>query len=142
MLVTWAIPLKHCGMSYASPIKIRLFRNATNFRTFKTGDSIFREGESGEEMFVVRNGTVDIRVGDKTVATLGQDEIFGEMALIDRQSRSATVVAATDCEVVPIDTKQFLFLVGQTPNFSLQIMQILAVRLRQMDAAIPREIPS
>jgi CRP/FNR family transcriptional regulator, cyclic AMP receptor protein len=125
-------------MNFASPIKIRLFRNSTNFRTYQPGDCIFREGEAGAEMFVIRNGTVDIRLGDKTVATLGQDEIFGEMALVDHHPRSATAVAATACEVVPIDQKQFLFLVGQTPNFSLQIMQILAVRLRQTNAILPR----
>jgi CRP-like cAMP-binding protein len=126
-------------MNYSSPVKIPLFRNATDFRAYKCGDFIFREGDAGDEMFVIRLGKVDIRLGDKTVATLEQDEIFGEMALVDRHPRSANAVAATDCEVVPINTKHFLFLVGQTPNFSLQIMQILAVRLRQMDSTHPRQ---
>jgi CRP-like cAMP-binding protein len=125
-------------MSFASPIKIRLFRNAANFRVYKGGDCIFREGDVGEEMFVIRQGKVDIRVGANTVATLEPDEIFGEMALVDKQPRSASAFAATDCEVVPIDTKHFHYLVGQTPNFALQIMQIMAVRLRQMDSTLPR----
>ncbi|HWD18057.1 MAG TPA: cyclic nucleotide-binding domain-containing protein [Verrucomicrobiae bacterium] len=119
-------------------IKIRLFRNADNFRVFKSGDCIFREGDAGEEMFVIRNGTVAIQVGDKTVATLEQDEIFGEMALVDHQPRSATAMALTDCELVPIDTRRFLFLIGQTPHFALQIMQMLAARLRQMDSTLQR----
>ncbi len=122
-------------MSHASPIKIHLFRNAPNFRAYKSGDYIFREGEPGVEMFVIRLGKVDIRLGDKTVDTLEQDEVFGEMALVDRHPRSASAVAATDCEVIPIDAKHFLYLVGQTPNFALQMMQIMAVRLRQMDSA-------
>jgi len=128
-------------MTYNCPIKIRLFRNSTNFRAYKAGEVIFREGDVGAEMFVVRNGSVDIRLGEKTVATLAQDEIFGEMALVDKQPRSATAVAATDCELVPIDMKHFLFLVTQTPNFSVQVMQILTYRLREMDAALLRQLP-
>ena len=125
-------------MSDEARIKIRLFRNADNFRAHKAGEVIFREGDPGEEMFVIRNGTVDIRVGDKTVATLEQDEVFGEMALVDHHPRSASAIAATDCELVPIDTRRFLFLIGQTPHFALQIMQMLAARLRQMDSTLQR----
>lgn len=126
-------------MSDEARIKIRLFRNADNFRVFKAGDVIFREGDSGEEMFIIRNGNVDIRVGEKTVATLEQDEVFGEMALVDHYPRSASAIAATDCELVPIDTRRFLFLIGQTPHFALQIMQMLAARLRRMDSALQKQ---
>ena len=126
-------------MSDEARIKIRLFRNADNFRVYKAGEIIFREGDAGEEMFAIRNGAVDIRVGDKTVATLEQDEVFGEMALVDHHPRSATAIAATDCELVPIDTRRFLFLIGQTPHFALQIMQMLAARLRRMDSALQKQ---
>lgn len=126
-------------MSDEARIKIRLFRNADNFRVYKAGEIIFREGDAGEEMFAIRNGAVDIRVGDKTVATLEQDEVFGEMALVDHHPRSATAIAATDCELVPIDTRRFLFLIGQTPHFALQIMQMLAARLRRMDAVLQKQ---
>jgi CRP-like cAMP-binding protein len=122
--------------NYEAHIKIRLFRNATNFRAYKSGDCIFREGDPGEEMFVIRSGAVNIRVGEKTIATLEQDEVFGEMALVDHQPRSATAIAATDCELIPIDSRHFLFLVGQTPNFAVHMMQILASRLRQMDSSL------
>jgi CRP-like cAMP-binding protein len=127
------------AVSDEARIKIRLFRNADNFRTFKSGEVIFRQGDAGEEMFVIRNGTVDIRVGEKTVVTLEQDEVFGEMALVDHLPRSATAVAASDCELVPIDTRRFLFLIGQTPHFALQIMQMLAARLRQTNSTLQRQ---
>lgn len=55
------------------------------------------------------------------------------MALIDRNTRSATAVAKTACKLVPIDEKRFKFLVQQTPNFALQLMRIIAERLRRMD---------
>jgi CRP-like cAMP-binding protein len=63
-------------------------------------------------------------------ADLTADSIFGEMALIDSEPRSATAVAITDVELVPISEKQFLFLVGQTPYFALKVMRTLAQRLR------------
>ena len=64
------------------------------------------------------------------MAKLTVDTIFGEMALIDNEPRSATAVAITDVELVPISEKQFLFLVTQTPYFALKVMRILAQRLR------------
>ena len=117
-------------------IKIKLFRNADNFRPYKAGDVIFKEGDPGEELFIIRNGRVDILVGDRVVTTLEQDEVFGEMAIVDKQPRSATAIAATDCELVPVDNRRFLFLIGQTPHFAIHIMQMLAARLRQMDATL------
>jgi CRP-like cAMP-binding protein len=59
---------------------------------------------------------------------------MGEMALIDSQPRSATAVALTDCSLAVIDEKRFLFMVHETPFFALDIMRILAERLRQMNA--------
>jgi len=120
-------------MNYDERIKVKLFRQAEKFRAFKQGEVIFKEGDPGHEMFVIRNGTVNIRVGEKTVATLEQDEIFGEMTMIDRRPRSATAVAASDCELVPVDGRNFIFLVTQTPNFAMQLLQIMASRLRDMD---------
>ena len=117
-------------------IKIRLFRNAEDFRVVKAGEVIFKEGEPGDEMYVIRNGQVQILVGKTVVATLEQDEVFGEMALLDNHPRSATAMAATDCELVCITSKRFLFLISQTPHFALQLMQMLAARLRHTNATL------
>ena len=65
-------------------------------RDFAKGDTIFQEGERGDEFFVVVRGKVEIRSGNRHLETLGQNSIFGEMALIDDSPRSATVVALTD----------------------------------------------
>jgi CRP-like cAMP-binding protein len=59
--------------------------------------------------------------------------IFGEMAMIDDGPRSATVVAKTECEVVPVDERQFLVLVRQAPFFALDVMRTLVRRLRVMN---------
>jgi len=112
---------------------IGLFRNATEARTFADGETIFREGDEGHEMFVVRNGTVEIVAHGAVIATLEEGEIFGEMALIDARPRSATARARGDCTVVPVDERRFTFLVQQTPQFALQVMRALAGRLRSAD---------
>ena len=99
-------------------------------RSLKPGSVIFREGEEANELFVIKSGQVRIQVGNRTITELGQDSIFGEMALIDSEPRSATAVAVTEVELVPVSEKQFLFLVSQTPNFALKVMRVLAQRLR------------
>jgi CRP-like cAMP-binding protein len=102
----------------------------TSTRSFKTGEKIFSKGDPAQELFVIQSGRVEIRLGDRTLDTLDEQSIFGEMALIDRAPRSADAVAASDVTLVPIGEKQFLFLVSQTPYFALNVMRVLARRLR------------
>ena len=99
-------------------------------RTARAGEIIFKEGDKAEELFVVKSGQVGIRLGNRTLSELPANSIFGEMALIDDSPRSATAVAVTDVELVPVSEKQFLFLVSQTPFFALKVMRVLARRLR------------
>jgi CRP-like cAMP-binding protein len=98
-------------------------------RSVRAGETIFREGDAAEDMFVIKSGHVAIRLGNRTLAELGERAIFGEMALIDAAPRSASAIALTDCELVPVSEKQFLFLVSQTPYFALKVMRVLARRL-------------
>lgn len=105
-------------------------------RNFARGKSIFKEGDLGDEFFVVVRGQVEIRSGDRHFETLGPDGIFGEMALIDDSPRSATAVALTDVTVAPIKENQFLFLVKNTPFFALNVMRVLAHRLRRQNKAV------
>ena len=104
--------------------------NNIETRFFKAGTTIFREGEEAHELFVIKRGDVRIQIGNRTVSELSADHIFGEMALIDAEPRSASAIAVTDVELVPVSEKQFLFLVGQTPYFALKVMRVLAQRLR------------
>ena len=104
--------------------------NNVETRLVKAGDLIFREGDEAHELFVIKSGQVRIQLGNRTLTELRADDIFDEMALIDNEPRSATAVAITDVELVPVTEKQFLFLVGQTPYFALKVMRVLAQRLR------------
>jgi CRP/FNR family cyclic AMP-dependent transcriptional regulator len=114
-------------------IDFKLLADADS-RSFKAGETIFRAGDAAGELFVVQSGTVEIRVGDRVVETLSEHGIFGEMALIDDGPRSATVVAVSDVKLVPVGQKQFLFLVRETPHFALNVMRVLARRLRATSA--------
>ncbi|WP_249780839.1 cyclic nucleotide-binding domain-containing protein [Bradyrhizobium sp. dw_78] len=104
--------------------------NTIDTRSFKAGSVIFREGDEAHELFVIKSGEVRIQIGNRTVRELSAESIFGEMALIDNEPRSATAIAITDVELVPVAEKQFLFLVSQTPYFALKVMRVLAERLR------------
>ena len=77
-------------------------------RSFKAGDVIFRQGDPAEELFIVKSGKVEIRLGNRLLDTLPELSIFGEMALIDKSPRSATAVAATDATLVPVGENRTL----------------------------------
>ena len=114
-----------------TPIDFAILAGAgAQTREFKAGEVIFKQGDAASEFFVIQSGKVDIRLGNRSLGTLSDHDIFGEMALIDAAPRSATAVAATDVKLVPVGEKQFLFLASRTPHFALNVMRVLARRLR------------
>lgn len=112
-----------------------LFKNSSNLVDFTTGSIIFEEGAPGDFMYVVLEGEVEIHVGNQVVDVISTGNIIGEMALIDSGPRSATAIARTDCKLAPVDQKLFLYMVQQTPFFSLEVMKVLADRLRLMNSS-------
>ena len=106
---------------------------------YNVPDVIFEEGSAGRELFVVLEGKVDIvkpPAGRRLIVTLGKGEFFGEMAVIDGSSRSATAVAAAPkTRVMRINHARFVYLVSQQPAFALMIMDALSKRLRASNAA-------
>lgn len=106
-------------------------RREKDVRTYKAGDAIFREGEPGEAMFAVVEGEVEIRKRDRLLETVPQGAVFGEMALIDRSPRSADAIAKTECSVAVVTQRRFTFLIQETPFFAVDIMRVLAERLRR-----------
>jgi len=105
-------------------------------REFKAGDVIFQAGDAASELFVIADGEVEIRLGNRVLEKMPRYGIFGEMALIDAAPRSATAVAATDARLVAVGEKQFLFLVSNTPFFALNVMRVMARRLRTMNRSL------
>jgi CRP/FNR family transcriptional regulator, cyclic AMP receptor protein len=107
-----------------------LFRNAKETVNVPAGGVVFHEGDEGHDMFGVVEGQVQLQVKGRVIATLGPNDVFGEMALIDKVPRMATAVAMTDSVLAVIDQHRFLFLVHETPTFALSVMSAMAERLR------------
>jgi CRP-like cAMP-binding protein len=119
-------------------VNIDIFRNSKDYITVKQGEVIINEGDTGELAYAIKDGEVDIIVGEQIIEHLLPGGIFGEMALIDQNTRSASVVAATDCQLVPINQRQFTFLIQQTPYFALEVMRVMAERLRRQNISIKK----
>lgn len=114
-------------------VTIDIFRNEKDTLAFEAGRPIFNEGDAGDTMYVVIEGEVELLVKGSLVETLGPGGVLGEMALLDNVPRSAGAITKTPCRLVEINEKRFRFLVQQTPNFALQMMRVIADRLRRMD---------
>lgn len=117
-------------------VKLELFSAEANPRVCQPGETIFQAFDMGAEMYVILEGEVELTIDSKVVETLGMGEPFGEMALIDQAPRVATAVAKTPCKLAVISEKRFLFMVQTTPHFALQIMKVMADRLRKMNARL------
>jgi CRP-like cAMP-binding protein len=114
-------------------MKIHLFDNDSQPEVFTAGQTVFQAGDKGDCMFAVIRGAVDIIIAGKTVETVEAGGIFGEMALVEDKPRVAAAEVRSETKLVRIDRKRFSFLVQQTPFFALQVMGIMAERLRRMD---------
>jgi len=112
---------------------LALFSHATDVVTLSPGQVLFKKGEKGDQLYIVKSGEVAISDGNHVFETLSAGGILGEMALVDEQPRSATAHAVTEAEVIPIDQRRFLFLVQQTPFFAVRVMRVMCARLRVMN---------
>jgi CRP-like cAMP-binding protein len=84
-------------------------------------------------MYVVKSGEVELKVGERVVETVGPNGFFGEMALIEKDPRTATAVALSDCTLVPINQRRFEFMTHEVPLFAISVMRGLSRRLRAAD---------
>ena len=109
---------------------IEIFSHNTAKITIQAGQALFREGDEGNQMYVLETGTAEVIVQNRIVETLEYGSIVGEMGLVSPGPHSASVIAKTDCEFVAVDEKRFQFLVQQTPYFAIQVMRLMAERLR------------
>ena len=114
---------------------LNLFRSK-DATSVAAGEYVFRAGEQGESMYVVTEGEVEVKDGATTLETAGPGSIIGELALIDDEPRSATVVAKSDCKLVAVDRRRFQFMVTETPFFALAVMKVLADRLRKTSSMV------
>jgi CRP/FNR family cyclic AMP-dependent transcriptional regulator len=115
---------------------VEFFRHQVDLTMIPAGQVLFSKGEPGDFMYVLMSGTADIVVRDKVLETAVPGTIVGEMALINKGPRSATVIATSDCKFLPIEQERFNFLVQRKPEFALHVMQVLADRLQRTDETL------
>lgn len=117
-------------MPYA-PIDILKFLDGNRgFSRYPAGETIFRQGEPGDRMYVIVEGEVRLTINGQQLAVEYAGGIVGEMSLIENADRSASATALTDCVLAPLDMAAFKSLVAREPQFAIQVMQVLSRRLR------------
>ncbi|MFZ1082746.1 MAG: Crp/Fnr family transcriptional regulator [Candidatus Kryptoniota bacterium] len=110
-------------------------------KVYTKGEVILMEEESGSALFVIIFGEVKVvRIGEDgrevILGILGPSDIFGEMALLDGEARSASVIAMDDAELFIIHRKDFLSLLHEYPSIAISLLRHLTLRLRRADALI------
>ena len=102
-------------------------------RTVPAGTTLIEEGRVGYEAFIITEGTAVVTRRGETIDTLGPGTCVGELALVDHGSRTATVTATTEMQVLVLSQPDFTASVRELPDLSLAVMGTLARRLRAMD---------
>jgi CRP/FNR family transcriptional regulator, cyclic AMP receptor protein len=103
-------------------------------RTYAPGETIAEEGETGRTFVVIESGEATVTVHGNEVRKLGPGDSFGEMALIDKSARSATVKADTDVHGYQLPVWSFRPLVESHPEMSWALLEALAQRVREAEA--------
>jgi hypothetical protein len=109
-------------------------------RIYEDGETIFHKGEAGDCMFVIQEGQVEVieEMDDQEVrlAVNGVGDVIGEMALFERQARSATVRALGRARVLTVDERTFMRYVHQDPSIAFQLLRIMSNRVRRLNAEV------
>lgn len=100
---------------------------------YEQGSEIFKEGETGDCMYIIEQGNIRIHKGNTTLAILKDKEVFGELSLLDADTRSASATADTDCTLFKIDQEPFYELMDERPEVAKGFIKILCQRLRMMN---------
>jgi sigma-B regulation protein RsbU (phosphoserine phosphatase) len=107
--------------------------------SFAAGQKVFEAGDVGGEMYFILSGEVRITIDERELDYLLPGQIFGEMALVDKQVRSATVRVVTPGKLVPIRKELFATLTQKIPTFAIDVMAVMSARLRRyMDDEVNR----
>ena len=111
-------------------------------KVYDAGQVIVQQGEVGDRMYVVQAGQVEVVHEDAgqqiTLAVLTKGDVFGEMALFDKEVRSATVRARGEVRVLTVDKRVFMKNVHEDPSLAFRILQRMSKRIRDMDAELAR----
>jgi CRP-like cAMP-binding protein len=117
-------------------LTLAIFQKQPDPQVFSAGQVIFEEGQPGNYMYGIVEGTVDLFINGKVVETIEAGGLFGTGILIGVDKRTYTAIAKTDCQLAYIDEKRFLFAVQETPMFALNVMRSYAERLSRLQRLV------
>ena len=122
------------------PAKLKLLAFTSERLSFRPQQTMFRQGDTGDAAYVLISGEASVLAetpqGEVPVATVGQNAILGEIAILCDIPRTATVKASTEVEVLKIEKEHFLRLIREFPEMGIEIMRELADRLSQTTAEL------
>jgi len=111
-------------------------------RVYRDGEELVRQGEPGDCMYVIQEGTADVWVskdgGPVRLRTVGAGDLIGEMALFEKEVRSATVRARGDVRALTIDRRTFLERVHEDPSLAFRVCRMLSQRVRDLSEHVAR----
>lgn len=96
----------------------------------ESGETVVKEGDHGDSLYLIVSGTVRVHRGATEIATLGERQVFGEMALLDSEPRSASVTATTDVTLLRIHQEDFADILAEKSEIAQGIIKVLSRRLR------------
>jgi CRP-like cAMP-binding protein len=120
--------------SACSKKELQTIARATDDVEVPKGKVLVEEGKPGHEFFLIVNGNASVKRGKKEIAKLGPGQYFGELALLDRGPRSASVIAKDDMEVLVLGQREFAGVIDEVPTMAHKLLMSMAQRLREADA--------
>ena len=119
--------------STSSAKDLRTIRKALEEVTVPPGRLLCEQGTIGQEFFLIVAGQASVKRNNRKVATLGPGQYFGELALLDRRPRSASVTSDTDMTLLVLGQRQFNGILDSVPPLSRKLLSATATRLREAD---------
>ena len=120
--------------SRCSESQLDRIASETEERSAVAGDAVVREGEQGDEFFVIADGAAEVTRGDRTIAKLGPGDFFGELALLDPAPRDATVSASAPTNLLVLSRGSFMKALDDIPALRDAVLHGMARRIHELDA--------
>jgi CRP-like cAMP-binding protein len=120
--------------SKCSDQELERLASNTSERAASEGEAIVREGDAGDEFFVIADGSAQVSRGGKPIASLGPGDFFGELALLDPAPRGATVTASAPSNLFVLSRKTFTDALDNLPTLRDAVLHGMARRIHELDA--------
>ena len=120
-------------MNHVAELSKEQVRPTAGFQNFQPGDVIIKEGEEAEHVYTIISGEADVFADGIKVGEVGEDEVFGAMAVFTGEKRSATVQAKTACTIMAVPQDDFVHLIEAQPKAAVNLIENLARRINAMN---------